>query len=67
VGTCGERGGDPHRGHPRLLRVVADPELPVTHVCVRTLRAIEMAEHGLELAHHGRPAAPCAHILFLLA
>src|SRR5262249_54979007 len=44
----------------------ADPQLSVTHLRVRTLRDIEMAEHGLELSHRGLPSTPCAHTLSFL-
>src|SRR5438132_3228834 len=66
AGTRGERSGNPHRGHPRLGGVVADPQLAVTHLCLRTLRNIEMAEHGIHFADCSLPAALCAHALSLL-
>src|SRR4029453_5708433 len=66
AGTRSERGRDPHRGHPRLCGGVADPQLAVTYLRVRTLRNIEMAEHSLELAHRGLPSPPCAHSISLL-
>src|SRR5262249_21748054 len=66
AGTRSERGGDPHGCHPRLRGGVADPQLAITHLCVRTLRDIEMAEHGVEFAHRGLPSTPCAHVLSFL-
>ena len=51
---------------PALSGYPADPQLAITHLRVRTLRDIEMAEHGLELSHRGLPSAPCAHTLSLL-
>ena len=38
----------------------------VPYLCVRILRDIAMAEHGVELAHRDLPSAPCAHTLALL-
>jgi hypothetical protein len=40
--------------------------LAVTHLRVRTLRAIEMAEHGVKRSHRGLPSAPYAHIIAFL-
>jgi len=45
---------------------MADPQLAVTHLRIRALRNIEMAEHGVEFAHRGLPSPPCAHVFFFL-
>jgi hypothetical protein len=58
AGTRGERGGEPHRGHPWLLGVKAETQVAVIHLRVRTLCHVERTEHGLESSHHEMPSAP---------
>ena len=38
----------------------------VPHLCIRILRDIAMAKHGVELSHCRLPFVPCAHTLSLL-
>ena len=66
AGTRGERGGDPHRGHPRLPGVKADAQAAIMHLRVRTLRHVERTEHGLECSHYDLPSAPRGSTIALL-